>query len=213
MKALFFSAFLLSMMAFSLIMPAAKSKPVVQSSADSPNLGIVSISASKSVVGRGCRLSLGINVTNYWNETETFNATFYANSTLIQEISNISVEGQNSTVVSFKWTTTGFSYGNYSISASITAAPNETDLSDNSIGDIGVFVTIVGDINGDRWVDLYDAIILSGIFGRALEPHIMIYPWYPPVGPFDANADFDDDGTIDIYEAIILAGHFGQHWT
>lgn len=206
--ALLSSLLLLFMVTFSLIIPVAKPKlGTAQLSTDSPNLGIVSIAASKNVVGLGRRLSLGINVTNSWNETETFNATFYANSTIIQEISNVTVEAQNSTTVTFKWTTTGFSYGNYSISAFITAIPNETDLSDNFIDNLWIFVTITGDINADRRVDIYDAVLFVGPWIYPVHP--AIYPWHDPL---QAIKDFDDDGHVTIYDAILLAMNFGKHW-
>lgn len=211
---LYFLLLLLSTITFPLIMPVAKpEKSKATLSADSPNLGIVNIAASKTVVGRGATIDFGINVTSYWNETETFNATFYANSTVIAEISNILVEGQNSTIVTCKWNS-GPSYGNYSISASITAVPNETNLSDNFIGNLWMFVTIMGDINADKWVDIYDAILLAGLFQTELSHICMVYPWHPPpLSPLATIADFNGDGFIDIYDAIILAGHFGQHWT
>jgi len=156
-------------------------------------------------------LSLGINVTNYGVATETFNATFYANSTIINEISDVTVDGQNFTIVVFKWTIVGFTYGNYSISASITPVFNETDLSDNFIDDLWIFVTITGDINADKWVDIYDAIIFANHFMKLLEPHPMVYPWHP-YDPLQTIADFNDDGGVDIFDAIILAGNIGKHW-
>jgi hypothetical protein len=100
------------MLTLLLIIPSAASElEVSKYSDDSSNLGITSISAKKDVVGLWSTgytwLNLGINVTNYGNETETFNATFYANSTIIQEISNITVEVQNFTIVVFRGAVAG----------------------------------------------------------------------------------------------------------
>jgi hypothetical protein len=82
----FFSLLLPCILTFSLVIPIARPKfGTVQLSTDSSNMGIVSIAASKNVVGAGRRLSLGINVTNFGAETEAFNATFYANSTIIRK--------------------------------------------------------------------------------------------------------------------------------
>lgn len=208
--ALFSFLLLLFMLTFSLIIPSATSEPkMTKYSVDYSNLGISSISATKKVVGLNCRLSLGINVTNYGVVTETVNATFYANSTTIREVWDVVVDGQNSTIVVFNWTIIGFTYGNYSISACITPVFNETDLSDNFIDDLWIFVTIPGDINADKNVDIYDAIILASLWDID-GYHAMYYPWYPP--PINPVADFDDNGMIDIYDAIILAGNFGRHW-
>ena len=178
-------------------------------SAEPPNLGIVGISANKRVVGLNCVMTLGINVTNYGVAAETFNATFYANSSTIHETLNATVDGQNFTTVVFKWTVVGLTYGNYAISASITPVINETDLSDNFIDDLWVFVTIKGDFNGDKRVDIYDAIILANAWSPG-GYHIMIYPWYPP--PVNPIVDFNDDGRIDIFTAIVFASLYGKHW-
>ena len=207
---LFSFLLLLFTLALLLIMPSAASElKVAKYLDDSPNLAISSISANKRVVGLNCMMTLGINVTNYGAAAETFNATFYANSTIIHENLNATVDGQNFTIIVFKWTVVGLAYGNYSISASITSVFNETNLSDNFINGLWVFVTIKGDFNGDKWVDIYDAIMLA----NAWSPdgyHIMIYPWYPP--PANPLVDFNDDGRIDIFTAIVFANLYGNHW-
>jgi len=196
------------MLTFSSIIPAARLESrTTNFSADSPNPGIASISATKNVVGLNRRLSLGIKVTNYGVAAETFNATFDANSTIIHEIFDVTVDGQNSTIVIFNWTVAGFAYGNYSISAGITPVFNETELSDNFIDGLWIFVTITGDINADKNVDIFDAILFANLWGGY---HVMVYPWYPP--SLYWIADFDDNGKLDIFDAIILAGNFGKHW-
>jgi len=62
-------------------------------------------------------------------------------------------------------------------------------------------VTILGDINGDFIVDIYDAILLAGHFNQT------------PIDPlWNANVDTNGDNIVDIYDAIITAGHFNQHY-
>jgi hypothetical protein len=201
---------LFGMLTFSSVIPADRAESMTANfSAESPNLGIASISANKRVVGLNCVMTLGINVTNYGVEAETFNATFYANSSIIHETLNVTVDGQNFTIIVFKWTVVGLAYGNYSISASITPAFNETDLSDNFIDNLCVFVTIKGDFNGNKWVDIYDALMLANAWAPG-GYHAMIYPWYPP--PVNPLVDFDDDGRIDIFDAIIFCSLYGKHW-
>jgi len=60
---------------------------------------------------------------------------------------------------------------------------------------------LLGDVNGDGWVDIYDAIILAGAYNSV--------PGSPTWNP---NADINNDGIVDIYDAIILANHYGQHY-
>jgi len=97
------------------------------------------------------------------------------------------------------WNTTSVARGNFTISAHITPVLGETDTTDNNFADGTVYVGFPGDLNGDREVDIFDAIILSRAFGSTLNDH----RWNP-------NADINGDGTVDIFDAIILAGNFGQ---
>lgn len=57
---------------------------------------------------------------------------------------------------------------------------------------------VMGDINGDSVVDIYDAIMLSNAFSSS-----------PGKSNWNPNADLNGDGVVDIYDAIILAGHYG----
>lgn len=205
--ALLSSLLLLFTLVLSLIVPSATSELTLKEySVEPPNLEISSISANKRVVGLNCVMTLGINVTNYGVAAETFNASFFANSTIISEILNVAVEAQNFTIVIFEGLVTGLAYGNYSISATITPVTNETELSDNFIDNLWIFITILGDINGDKWVDMYDALILAGDFMFPVHP--CVYPWNPP----PPEADLNNDGSINIYDAILMASNFGKHW-
>ncbi len=60
---------------------------------------------------------------------------------------------------------------------------------------------LLGDVNGDGSVDIYDAIILAGAYNSV--------PGSPNWNP---NADINNDGIVDIYDAIILAGNYNQHY-
>jgi transketolase len=67
---------------------------------------------------------------------------------------------------------------------------------------IYVFITIPGDLNGDKAVDIYDAIILAGHFN--LDRYHVLW---------DSNIDINDDGFVDIFDALILAANYGRSWT
>ena len=60
---------------------------------------------------------------------------------------------------------------------------------------------VLGDINSDSIVDIYDALLLAAAFQST-----------PTSANWNSNADLNADNLIDIYDAIILAGHFGQHY-
>jgi hypothetical protein len=155
---------------------------------------------SKSFAGQDSSFSLNITVENHGDFFETLNMTLYANETAIGNIENISLSSENLTIC-FTWNTTGFEYGNYTISAYIWPVENETNLTDNTLAYFSISVTIRGDVNGDFIVDIYDAIALAGAYNS----HVGSLNWNP-------NADINGDGIVDIYDAIILANHYNQHY-
>jgi len=160
------------------------------------NLGIPSFAPSKTVVGRSYATNLSVSVFNWGNFTETFNVTAYANTTIIRS-ENVTLPANNYTTITFKWNTTGFSYGNYTVSAVADTVPEETDLADNTNFGNTVLVTIPGDVNGDFQVKPKDLNTLLAAFGSR---------------PYDPNCDFDDNGYIAPKDLNTLLSHFGQHY-
>jgi hypothetical protein len=76
---------------------------------------------------------------------------------------------------------------------------NYVILGDPTISPSTQSVRLEGDINGDRTVDIYDAIMLANAYNsRPSDPH-----WNP-------NADINGDNIVDIYDAIILASNYGK---
>jgi len=65
--------------------------------------------------------------------------------------------------------------------------------------DGSVRIRILGDLNGDGIVDMYDTLQSSNAFGSYLG-HPRWDPW----------ADLNGDDEVDIYDEILLAGNFGR---
>lgn len=61
------------------------------------------------------------------------------------------------------------------------------------------YVPILGDINGDGKVDIFDLVILGAAFGSK-----------PGDINWDQRADFNDDSQVDIFDAIMLANNYGE---
>ena len=151
-------------------------------------------------IGRGFAAKINVTVGNIGQNTESFNVTVYANSTVIGAASVINLAPGGQQVIIFVWNTSTFTVGNYTITAYAEPVPGEMHVQDNTFNAGITMVTIAGDINGDQIVDIYDAIILAGAFNTV-----------PGNAKWNPNADIDCTGTVDIYDAIILAGHFNQH--
>jgi hypothetical protein len=143
---------------------------------------------------------VNVTVLNEGNFSETFNVTFFANATVVDTQTVVGLAPSAQTELAYKWNTTGWAHGNYTISAYATPVPSEVNIADNTFIDGTVKVVIPGDIKGDGIVDIYDAILLAAAYNSV--------PGQPNWSP---NADLKTDDIIDIYDAIVLASHFNQH--
>ena len=102
--------------------------------------------------------------------------------------------------LTFTWNTTGFVKGNYTLAAEATTVLGEIDIDDNTcLADECVCVSILGDLDADFDVDLYDAVKLLVVYGAEKGN-----PKY------DLNCDIDMDGDIDLYDAVVLLTNYGQ---
>ncbi|OGD45312.1 hypothetical protein A3K79_06710 [Candidatus Bathyarchaeota archaeon RBG_13_46_16b] len=64
------------------------------------------------------------------------------------------------------------------------------------------FVSLTGDLNGDRWVNAEDAVQLGKSFGsRPGEPS------------WNQDADLNNDGFVNAKDVVLLGTHFGEHWS
>jgi hypothetical protein len=89
--------------------------------------------------------------------------------------------------------------GNFTLSAGADPVPGETETADNTATDGLIVVTIPGDLNGDRRVDIYDAIMLSWAYNSI-----------PGNSNWNSNADVNSDNVADIYDAILISSNFGK---
>jgi uncharacterized repeat protein (TIGR01451 family) len=99
-----------------------------------PNIAVTNVTPSEFVIEKGSTQAIDVTVANKGYFPETFNLTLYANATAIQT-QNVTLLGRNSDIITFLWNTTGFSSGNYTISAYATPLPSETNTADNTYTD------------------------------------------------------------------------------
>ena len=118
--------------------------PLIKPYGGSFDIGITDIKLSKTIVSLGYSPNITVRVLNYGIRTENFNLTVYANTTVIQEITNIALTSRNSTEVVFNWQISGFTKGNYTIKAYAHQVPSEIDTKDNTLVDGWIFVLASG---------------------------------------------------------------------
>jgi hypothetical protein len=170
-----------------------------------PDIGITNLDISKTVVGRGNTMNIKVTIFNYGNNTEHSNVTIYASTTVIHTYENIPLISRNFTTITFTWNTSGFDYGNYTLSAFAWPVPGETSTADNNFTGGWIIVAMVGDITGpDGWPDGKCDMRDIGYAAR----RFMITPTHPL---WDPNADINNDLKIDMKDIGTVAKHFGEH--
>jgi len=163
-----------------------------------PDVAVLSLQMSKTIVGQGYCVTLNVTVENQGSSTESFNLTFYANTSTAY-FHTITLENGSSTAIIVVWNTTGFGFGNYVMSAHAEPLPNELDTADNNSTGGTIHVGILGDVNADGKVDIEDI----GYVAR----RFMASPSDPM---WNSNADFNGDNRIDKNDIDAAVKQFGQ---
>ena len=162
------------------------------------DIGVTSLTTSKTVVGQGYNLTISTIMFNYGNSTENFNLTVYANATIIYE-TTVNLTSRNSTTIILTWNTTDFAKGNYTIWAYAWPVPGETDTADNTFTDGVIYVGIPGDVNMDKKVDMMDIGWICLAYGS--------YPGCPNWNP---NMDINNDNKVDMIDIGFACVHYGE---
>jgi PKD repeat protein len=164
-----------------------------------PDIAVSNVTSSKTVLGQGSSLEINVTVTNRGDRVETVNVTIYAGTTSIATEA-ITLTTGSSASITFMWNSTGFAYGNYTISAYAWPLPSERDTADNTYIDGWVLVTIPGDVDGNGKVSMRDIGLICKAYGS--------YPGYPT---WDPNMDVNGDGKVDMKDLGYACIYYGQH--
>ena len=172
---------------------------VITSPLDIHDIAVTNVIPVKSVVGQDSTCKINVTVTNEGNFAETFNLTLYANTTAIYTHTNIVLTSGNSTTITFIWNTTSWSKGNYTLWAYAWPVPEEEDTTDNIYTDNFVIITIMGDVDGNFEVDIFDITYICVVYDTRMGE-----PEYVP------NCDINSDGIIDIFDVTTACITYGQ---
>jgi hypothetical protein len=170
------------------------------------DVAVTNITTSKTgclpaeTIGEGFTIDINATVENQGGFIETFNVNVKVNATTIGT-QGVTLNPAEIKTLTFTWNTTGYAYGNYTISATADIVPGETDVADNTLVYGWSFLTLAGDVDGDHDVDIFDIVRMSGIYGVK-----------KPDPRYDPNCDMDDDGDIDIFDIVAAAGNYGKSW-
>ncbi len=178
------------------------------------DVAVTDVVASRTVVGQGCSLNVSVTTADPGDHAETFNVTVYANTTYITS-QNVTLSSGTSTTLALTWNTTGFPYGNYTLSAYALPVPGETNTSNNNFTGGWIIVSLVGDITGpsgwpDGQVNMRDVAVVARAFGS--DGPNYLYPGSPPSANWNPNADINGHDTVNMKDIALVARNFGQHY-
>jgi len=173
------------------------------------DVAILSVKASTNATYVGRLVNITVVAENQGDLAETFNVSVYYNDNLIEtkEITNLPSK-ENKTLI-FTWNTTGVQPCiNYTIKAKAEVLQYETDTADNELIDGKVKIKMMGDINGDGQVDIFDVRIVGKAFGSAAVDDPTT-PW-DETENWNPDLDFNFDGKIDIFDLRMVAKEYGK---
>jgi hypothetical protein len=164
------------------------------------DIQLVQVSPKNIAIGQGFILNISVIVANVGIFTETFDVAVFANGTQVASNQTVSTlnSGANVTLL-FRWNTTGWTIGNYTLSATTSPILGDTD---NTLVFESIYVMLRGDVNNDGVVNMKDIIdILNSRAFNAFSGTSRYKPY------MDANAD----GRIDMRDILAIALNFNKH--
>lgn len=165
------------------------------------DVAVTNVQCSPPRVYKGQPVSISVSVQNEGTTSETFNVSVHANATIVGTLLVTDLSAGDNTILPFTWNTTDTSKGNYTIRATAHIVIDEVDITDNTMGDGSILVTITGDVDGDLDVDIFDIVRIADVYGVKY-----------PNPRYDWLCDMDLDGDIDIFDIVAAASHYGESW-
>jgi hypothetical protein len=157
------------------------------------DVAVTAATPLRTLVGHGYSYSVNVTLANQGGYNETLSVTAYANLTAIG-VQTFTLSAGNSATIMFAWNTTGFSFGNYTISAKVGTVPDETDTADNNLVDGVAMLTLPGDVNGDLKCDGKDFALIARAFNTK-----------PSDSRWDQRTDINEDSKVDGKDIAITA--------
>jgi hypothetical protein len=167
----------------------------------SHDLAVTELRASKTIVGKGSALFLSVTIVNKGDFRENVSFSLSLNSTVISNSTfSYPFEIRQSTTILLIPITASLAYGNYTAKVHVTPVAGETNFTNNDKS-CWFFITIPGDANADKKVNVLDLILIATHLG------IPVYS-----SQWNSNFDLNSDAAINVLDLILCATHKGQHW-
>jgi hypothetical protein len=165
------------------------------------DVAIVSIVPQFTEVYKGWKLNITVVAKNLGDIAETFNVTAFCNDHEIgtQQVTNLAPNNTIALLFPFNTLQPWIEpCHNHTLKAEASQVPYEIDTTNNVLTEGQIHVKLLGDINGDRYVNIKDAAILGLAFGSK-----------PGDSTWDPRCDLNQDGYINIKDVVLLGVNFG----
>jgi len=169
------------------------------------NIAVHGVVPIKTVVGQGYSANIEILVENQGWETKTTDVAAYLNTTAILTFNGLVMGGRNQTIWIYTWQTSGYSKENYTISASATVVPGETDSTDNNCT-WTVHVGVPGDVSSSVQ-GAYDGTVNM----RDAQYMILQFNTKPSSPKWKPNVDVNNDLIVNMRDIQIVIMNFNKH--
>jgi len=180
--------------------------PLMNPHTPQPDVAVINVSPFKTVVGLDYCLNMSITATNQGDYDETFNLTAYANTTIVAS-QNVTLPYGNSITVTFTWNTTGFAFGNYTLSVYAWPIPEEMNVANNNYTcTYSVHVGVAGDVSSTAQ-GVPDGMVNM----RDINYSILLFNTRPSTPKWNPNADVNNDQVVNMRDISIAILNFNKH--
>jgi hypothetical protein len=172
------------------------------------DIAIAKVSPSKSIVGQGLTVKIGITLQNEGNYTETLSITIYSDTIAIGTLTATIANGSIATVT-LTWNTTGWPMGNYTLLAYAWPIQGETDTADNTVS--AIMPVHVG-VPGNVWGNPNPPPVYDDVCNMRDVTYLILHFNAKPGSPnWDPNSDVNNDGVCNMRDVSIAILNFNKH--
>jgi len=174
------------------------------------DVAVLSVKPSTTATYVGWLVNITVVARNEGDLTETFNVSAYYNDNLIGTKSVTNLPSKKNETLIFTWNTVDVQPCiNYTIKAKASIVPYEINTANNEYVDGKVKIKMMGDIDGDGIITIFDVAFVSKAFGSAAvddpkTPLDETKNWNP-------DADLKVNGIVDIFDVCMVAKYYGKH--
>lgn len=164
------------------------------------DVAVKAVTVPKNAVGREQSMNITITVRNEGTFPEVINVTVYLDDTIIgAHATPIPPETDDEIDLRPKIPPELDDYVNYTVRVEVSPVPGEEDIEDNTFVDGWIIITIPGDVDADKDVDLYDVVKICSVYGSKKGD----------LG-YDPYFDVNGDEKIDLYDVVIACACYGE---